>query len=193
MDPRALPSCVPSGSRMSPVVRGGLFGPHPLESVPVVSAGGSPGGAQHPQIPEGRHHLPKPFPWLLQAPCGALPPPHPTLLCALGRGEASPERRAWQLLWQPHIFLGIPNDLLAFAVIYSFFGGGLSEVGFRPLGPEERAHPVRCRSQGRAGGAAPVLPHLGTASWGAAGTGAPCPPFVRGRGPNPSFLYPWGG
>lgn len=48
-----------------------------------------------------------------------------------------------------------------------------------PSGPEEQAHPVRCRSRGRAGGAAPVPPHLGTALWGAARTGAPSPHLYR--------------
>lgn len=116
-DPRALPSCIPSSSRMSPVVRGGLRGPHPLGNVPGVSAGGSPGT---PKSQKDATTSPNPSHGF-SAPCGALPPPHPALLCALGGGEAPPERLAWQLLWQPHIFLGIPNDLLAFAVIYSFF------------------------------------------------------------------------
>lgn len=146
-----------------------------MGSVPGVSAGGSPGT---PKSQKDATTSPNPSHGF-SAPCGALPPPHPALLCALGRGEAPPERLAWQLLWQPHIFLGIPNDLLAFAVIYSFFFFGCRRLTSLPSGPEERAHPVRCRSRGRAGGAAPVPPHLGTALWGAAGTGAPCPHLYR--------------
>lgn len=43
------------------------------------------------------------------------------LLCIRGWGKQPPSC-AWQLLWQPYIFLMVPNDLLAFALIYGSFG-----------------------------------------------------------------------
>lgn len=186
LDPRALPSCISSGSRMSPVVRGGLRGPHPLGSVPGVSAGGSPG---IPKSQKDATTSPNPSHGF-SAPCGALPPPHPALLCALGRGEAPPERLAWQLLWQPHIFLGIPNDLLAFAVIYSFFFFRLSEVDFPPLWPRRAGASRAVPQPGSGWGSCPGAAPFGHSSVGSSRDRSPLPTFVQGRGQIPAAFIP---
>lgn len=188
-DPRALPSCIPSSSRMSPVVRGGLRGPHPLGNVPGVSAGDSPGT---PKSQKDATTSPNPSHGF-SAPCGALPPPHPALLCALGGGEAPPERLAWQLLWQPHIFLGIPNDLLAFAVIYSFFFFfGCRRLTSLPSAPKSGRIP--CGAAAGVGlGELPRCRPTWAQLCGEQQGQEPPTHICTGQGPNPSCLYPWGG
>ena len=107
--------------------------PIPLETTSVVSAGG-----KALLLPGERLSTPKPHKgdagtatpnspspsrlwWLLGAWHRALPPSPPSC-SAPEEGVKQPQSRAWQLLWQPYIFLMIPNDLLAFALIYGFFG-----------------------------------------------------------------------
>lgn len=63
----------------------------------------------------------------------------PTSCSAHEEGVKPPQSCAWQLLWQLYIFLMIPNDLLAFALIYSFFGcWGLTRL---PSAPKSRRIP----------------------------------------------------
>lgn len=74
-----------------------------------------------------------------------------------------PQSRAWQLLWQPYIFLMIPNDLLAFALIYGFFG--CRRWTRLPSAPRSRHIPCSAGARVGLGGAALVLPPTpGTAS-----------------------------
>lgn len=100
---------------------------------------GAQGGAQPPKFHKN----------------SAAPPPSPTLRAFPGAsrgirlhptdplrargGLRQPRSRAWQLPWQPYIFLRIPNDSLAPAPIHGFFwdAGGSSpcSAGLDPLDP----------------------------------------------------------
>ena len=99
---------------------------------------------------EAASSLPSPFwpRWLLRAQHRALPPSPPS--CSVPEeGVKQPQSCAWQLLWQPYIFLMIPNDLLAFALIYGFLG--CCSLTRLPSAPKSRHIPCGAEARVRLG------------------------------------------
>lgn len=148
--------------------------PIPLESISGVSGGGKAPlplreGLSTPKAHKGDASTATPNPpghsrlrWLLRAWHRALPPSPPS--CSVPEeGVKQPQSCAWQLLWQLYIFLMIPNDLLAFALIYGFFG--CWRWTHLPSAPRSRHIPCSAGAWVGLGEAALVLPPtLGTAS-----------------------------
>ncbi|XP_039421074.1 uncharacterized protein LOC120411268 [Corvus cornix cornix] len=124
------------GGFFHPVGTGGMLRIHiPLENPSL----GTQGGAQPPKFHKNSaapppSSTPRAFPGASRGICL-----HPTDPLRARGGLRRPRSRAWQLPWQPYIFLRIPNDSLASAPIHGFFwdAGGCSPCseGLDPLDP----------------------------------------------------------